>query len=121
MRRSRKQGIFIGGPEAKYLSLDRTSLEKIRDLLNEKQRGQDGQDEPTPIAQELIRLMKRLESYGGNLERMMDADPHFYKEVERACTVRWTPSKTGAYPELVPSPHLSSPAELPDYLTAKAA
>lgn len=104
----RKQPVLVGLPAVKpgatFFGLDRRDLERVVDQLNEKRKGSDGQNEPTPEAQALIRLIGRLKECGGNLQKMMNGDPELAQVVTKACTALWMPSKTGrAYLVLQPS------------------
>jgi hypothetical protein len=113
-----KQPVLVGLPKilpgVKFWSLDKSDLDHIRDVLNEKQRGRDGQDEPTPVAAALIRLMQRLEGFGGNLKRLMDSDDQLCCDVATACMGHWDPSESGrAYLRFQPSPlFLNLPGKL---------
>lgn len=109
MRRTGKQPVLLGLPEIlpgiEFGSLDRSDLEAIRDVLNEKENGPDGQDQPTPLAQALIGLLERLKNSGGNLQKMMNGQGLLRHNVETAFWGRWMPSRTGrAHLVLQPSP-----------------
>ena len=53
--------------------------------------------------------MERLKECGGNLKKMMDADPELAKVVTEVCVTRWMPSKTGrAHLVLQPSSEIHS-------------
>ncbi len=111
MRRTRKQPVLLGLPEIlpgiEFGSLDRSDLEAIRDVLNEKENGPDGQDQPTPLAQALIGLLERLKDCGGSLQKMMNGEGLLRHNVETAFWGRWWPSKTGrAHLVLQPSAHV---------------
>lgn len=107
----RKQPVLMGLPVVRpgieFWSLDRRDLEAIRDVLNEKENGPDGQDQPTPLAQALIELRDRLKNCGDNLQKMMNGQGLLRHNVETACWGRWVPSKTGrANLVLQPSPEV---------------
>src|SRR6516162_1788356 len=113
MRRTNQPVLLPAEPEEfpdyrlGFWRLDRSDLDRIVQVLNEKQKGQDGQDEPTPDALALIRLMDQLKNCDGNLQKMMNGEGLLRHNVETACFGRWVPSKTGralAHLKLIPSP-----------------
>lgn len=118
----RKQTVMIGlpavRPGTKYFGLDRHDLEFLCDVLNQKPKS-DGQDELRRAeALALIALMEKLKNHGGNLFRMMDADPQLWADVKAACTTLWLPSKTGrAYLVLQPPERVLAPRSPKDKQT----
>jgi hypothetical protein len=110
----RKQSVLVGlptvHPEVRFFGLDRRDLDHIVDVLNEKQRGADGQDEPKPLARALIELLERLRICGGNLQKMMESDPELGQVIATACIGAWQPTTTGrALMVVQPSPWMLFP------------
>lgn len=89
-------GLQVAAPRSEFFHLDRSDLDRIINVLNLGPRWL--------YAEPLIRLMERLKENGGNLKKMMAADPELAKAVEEVCITRWLPSTNRkAYLVLQPS------------------
>jgi hypothetical protein len=92
VRRTGKQPVLVGlqvaFPQSRFFHLDRGDLDFIVETLNQK-------PQPALYAEALIRLMEKLKECGGNLTRMMAADPELARVVTEVCGTRWMLSETG--------------------------
>jgi hypothetical protein len=83
-------------PQSEFFHLDRSDLDLIIETLN---RGKDW-----PYSAPLICLMERLKDCGGNLQKMMDADPELAKIIREVCTTVWAPYRKTRGARLVLQP-----------------